>query len=102
MAVRIPLPFSPTRVIDGMTAVGAAKRRTTITTFTIDERNPITAFISPQEAAASTIPLDAFSSQQNLAELAVQGTAARLAPIWNSLPGVTPVHKFKDRQTAVA
>jgi hypothetical protein len=27
-------------------------------------------------------------------------TAARLVAIWNALPGVTPISKFKDRKTA--
>ncbi len=74
-----------------------------MTTFTIDEQNNITAFASPQEAAgASTTPFDTFSSQQDLAALIAQAPAARLVAIWNSLPGVTPVRKFKDRLTAVA
>jgi hypothetical protein len=41
-----------------------------------------------------------FASQKELAELAAEWPAERLVAIWNSLPGVTPVKKFKDRTTA--
>ena len=54
---------------------------------------------TPEEAAGTTgTPFDSFSSQQELAELAAQWPAARLVAIWNSLPGVPPVKKFKDHQ----
>jgi hypothetical protein len=45
-------------------------------------------------------PFDSFASQKELAELAAGWPAERLVAIWNSLPGVTPVKKFKDRTTA--
>ena len=32
--------------------------------------------------------------------MAAEWPTARLVEIWNSLPGVTPVTKFKDRKTA--
>jgi hypothetical protein len=71
-------------------------------TFTIDNDNNITAHGTPEEAAAATAtPFDSFSSQQELAELAKTWPAERLVAIWNSLPGVTPTKKFKDRKTAV-
>ena len=71
-------------------------------TFTIDSENNITVHGTPEEAAATAAtPFDTFSSQQELAELAAQWPAARLVAIWNSLPGVTPVKKFKDRKAAV-
>jgi hypothetical protein len=35
-----------------------------------------------------------------LAELVAAWPAERLVAIWNSLPGVAPVKKFKDRTTA--
>jgi hypothetical protein len=37
-----------------------------------------------------------------LAKLAADWPASRLVDIWNSLPGETPVKKFKDRATAVS
>jgi hypothetical protein len=69
-----------------------------MTTFTIDNDNNITA-----HASAADIPGDAerFSSAAELTELAAPWPVQRLVAIWNSLPGVTPVNKFKDRATAV-
>jgi hypothetical protein len=43
-----------------------------------------------------------FSNEAALAKLAANWPAARLVEIYNSLPGVTPVRKFKDRATAVS
>src|ERR1700733_8288572 len=72
-----------------------------MTTFTIDTDNNITAHGTPEEAAATTAtPFDSFASHKELAELAPGWPAERLVAIWNSLPGVTPVKKFKDRTTA--
>jgi hypothetical protein len=72
-----------------------------MTTFTIDTDNNITAHGTPEEAATTTAtPFDTFTSQQELAELVAGWPAERLVAIWNSLPGVTPVKKFKDRSTA--
>jgi len=72
-----------------------------MTTFTIDTDNNITAHGTSEEAAATAAtPFDTFVSQKGLAELAAAWPAERLVAIWNSLPGVTPVKKFKDRTTA--
>jgi hypothetical protein len=68
--------------------------------FTIDAENNITIHGSVKEAEA--IPnSERFSNEGALAKLAVNWPAARLVEIWNSLPGETPVRKFKDRATAV-
>jgi hypothetical protein len=84
-----------------MTAEIAEQRRFKMT-FTIDSENNITAHVTPEVAAAATAtPFDSFTSEQELAELAVQWPAERLVAIWNSLPGITPVKRFKDRKTAV-
>ena len=73
-----------------------------MTTFTIDKDNTITAFGSPEEAAAaSTTPFDSFASQQELAGLVGGWPEERLVATWNSLPGVTPVKTFKSAKTAV-
>jgi hypothetical protein len=72
-----------------------------MTTFTIDTDNNITAHGTPEEAAATTTtPFDTFASQEELAELVAGWPGERLVAVWNSLPGVTPVKKFKDRTTA--
>jgi hypothetical protein len=96
------LLFKHFGVIDVMTAQSVAPRRTIMTTFTIDTDNNITAHGTPEEAAAATTtPFDTFASQKELAELAAAWPAERLVAIWNSLPGVTPVERFKDRNSAV-
>jgi hypothetical protein len=70
-------------------------------TFTIDTDNNISAFATPEEAAA-TNPSHSFASQKELEELAAAWPAERLVAIWNSLPGVTPAKKLKDPKTAAA
>jgi len=80
-------------------------------TFTIDCDNNITAFASLEEAKAADIAgAEYFSSEEELAHLAASWPVAgargrgssKLIELWNSLPGVTPVKKFTDRQTALA
>jgi hypothetical protein len=97
------LPLGPNRVIRVMTALSAPLRKTNMMTFSIDTDNDITAHGTPEEAAAtSATPFDPFASQKELAELAAAWPAERLVAIWNSVPGVTPVKKFKDRTTAAS
>ena len=70
-----------------------------MTTFTIDEQNQIVAFATPEQAAGATAtPFDTFASPEELAELATGWPAQRLLAIWNRLPGVSPVKKFKNRE----
>ena len=71
-------------------------------TFTIDnETNNITVHASAKEAEA--VPnSERFSNEAALAKLAANRPAAQLVDIWNSLPGQTPVKKFKDRAAAVS
>jgi hypothetical protein len=65
------LLFKHFGVIHVMTAQSVAPRRKNMTTFTIDSENNITAFGTPEEAAATTTtPFDTFASQKELAELA--------------------------------
>src|ERR1035441_6734914 len=72
-----------------------------MTTFTIDNDNNITAFATPEEAAATTTtPFDSFASQQELAELVGGWPPERLVAIWNSLAGVKPVKSFKSAELA--
>ena len=42
-----------------------------------------------------------FATEGQLAKLAESFPGSRLVDIWNSLPGVIPVKKFKDRKSAV-
>ncbi len=70
--------------------------------FTIDAENSITAYArSAKLAACETADCETFRSERELAGLAENWPVSRLAEIWNSLPGVVPVKKFKDRPTAV-
>jgi len=82
-----------------------------MTTFTIDCDNNITVFASLQQAQAADIAgAEYFSSKEELAQLAASWPVAgargrgssKLLELWNSLPGVAPVKKFKDRTTALA
>jgi hypothetical protein len=71
-------------------------------TFTIEnETNNITVHTSVQEAEA-VANAEQFSDEAAMAILAADWPAARLVEIWNCLPGVTPVTKFKDRTTGVS
>ncbi len=70
--------------------------------FTIEnETNHITAHPTAQEAE-SVSGAERFATAESLAGLAADWPSSRLVEIWNSLPGVTPVKKFKDRPTAVS
>ena len=71
-------------------------------TFTIEnESNDITLHTTIQEAEA--VPnAERFRNEAALAKLAANWPAARLVDIWNSVPGATPLKKFKDRATAVS
>ncbi len=80
-----------------------AKEATYMKTFTIDTENNISAFATPEEAAATTAtPFDTFASQKELLSLVGQWPAERLVAIWNSLPGVEPVKSFKTAKVAAA
>jgi hypothetical protein len=68
--------------------------------FTINAENNISIHGSAKEADAAPNS-ERFSNEAALAKLAAIWPAARLAEIWNSLPGETPVRKFKDRATAI-
>jgi hypothetical protein len=69
--------------------------------FTIEnESNNIIAHTTIQEAEA--VPnAERFRNEAGLAKLAAEWPAARLVEIHNSLPGMSPVTKFRDRTTAV-
>jgi len=81
--------------------VSRAKEGTYMKTFTIDAENNISAFATPEEAAATTAtPFDTFASQKELLSLIGQWPAERLVAIWNSLSGVKPVKNFKSAKAA--
>src|ERR1700688_2540302 len=71
-------------------------------TLTIENgTNNITLHSTIQEAE-SLANTECFRNEAGLAKLAENWPAARLVETWNSLPGATPVKKFKDRATGVS
>ena len=67
-------------------------------TFTIDARNAIARLATHERP---TREVEKFTSEKELAKLAAQWPARRLVEIWNGMPGVRRVAKFRDRKTAV-
>ena len=65
------------------------------------ETNNIMVHGTMKEAEA-VAGAERFRNEVGLAKLAANWPANRLVEIWNSLPGATPVKKFKDRNTAAA
>lgn len=65
--------------------------------FTIDSENNITAAGTDAAIPENT---QQFTSEKELGKLAADWPAERLVDIWNSLPGVKPVKKFTNRNTA--
>ena len=70
-------------------------------TFTINAQNNITAHATLKQAQ-TVESAENFRNEAGLAKLAGDWPVARLVEIWNTLPGVSPVKKFKDRPTGVA
>ncbi len=58
--------------------------------------------ISIYEGAATRPYEIIFTTDEELALVAEELPTSRLVEIWNNLPGVVPVKKFKDRKTAIA
>jgi hypothetical protein len=70
--------------------------------FRIDTDGGISAYPTKTEAQAS-VAADGgqlFATERELAEVAKTAPMQTLVDTWNSLTGVTPVKKFKDRATA--
>jgi hypothetical protein len=68
-----------------------------MTIFTIDSENNITAW---DDIPAKTAGTQVFTSADEFATLAADWPSARLVKLWNSLSGVVPIWKFRDRTTA--
>jgi hypothetical protein len=72
-------------------------------TFTINSENKVTTWDSRAETQQKTTPGAArFSTIDELAQITREWPLARLVAVWNGLPGVTPLNRFTDRNTAVA
>jgi hypothetical protein len=72
-----------------------------MTIFSIAPDNNITAHATAEEAKSIAETVQ-FASAKELGRLAGNWPTARLAGIWNSLPGQKPVKKFTDRKAAVS
>ncbi len=71
-------------------------------TFTIDADDNITAFPTPDQAeAAVRSGAQSFASQQELTQLAAGWQDEKLVAIWNSLPGVAAIKKFRNRNAGI-
>ena len=70
--------------------------------FRIDTDGGISAYPAKSEAQAAVAADggEIFASERELAEVAKTAPMQTLVDTWNSLTGVTPVKKFKDRATA--
>src|ERR1700722_12415134 len=71
-------------------------------TFTIENKTKNITLHSTIQEAESLANAECFRNEAGLAKLAANWPTARLVEIWNSLPGETPVRKFKDRATGVS
>jgi hypothetical protein len=67
-------------------------------TFTIDGHNAIARLAIHDRSSRE---VEKFTSEKELSKLAAQWPARRLVEIWNGMPGVQRVAKFRDRKTAV-
>lgn len=72
-----------------------------MTTFTIDNESNKILPADSEYAAEIASGAQRFSSQTEWASLAEEWPMTRLIAIWNQLPEVNPVTKFKDRKTAI-
>ena len=70
--------------------------------FRIDTDGGISAYPAKTEAQAAVAADggEIFASERELAEVAKTAPIQTLVDAWNSLAGVTPVKRFKDRATA--
>src|SRR5450432_1478172 len=66
-------------------------------TFTIDAENNV--IVHATRKAARESGAGVCTTEEQFADL-IGPDAKRLVEIWNSIPGTTPVKKFKDRKTA--
>ena len=68
--------------------------------FVIDQANS-TKVYATREAAHQHKNGVPFATQKEFASVSAAWPLLRLVAIWNQLPGVTPVRKFRDRSTAL-
>ena len=69
-----------------------------MSTFVIDAENLTVNLADTEHGAGGQAR---FHDLEGLAAMAADWPMARLVAIWNNLPGVVPVNRFTDRQTAM-
>ena len=69
--------------------------------FTINTENNISAFASAKDID-NPETIQQFKTLKELNKFAIDWPSGRLVEIWNSLPGVQPVKKFRSRDTAIS
>jgi hypothetical protein len=69
--------------------------------FTIEHETNNVSLHATREEAELAPGAELFTSADEFGDVAANWTTSRLIEIWNGLPGVTPVNKFKDRKTAL-
>jgi hypothetical protein len=80
----------------------ARENGTTKKVFVLSPENEICAFTHLADArrARSTSDL-LFDSPTEFEHMTAEFPGSRLAAVWNKIPGVTPIQKFKSRDTAL-
>jgi hypothetical protein len=68
-------------------------------TFTIENETTNITLHASLEAAQAVPDSEQFATAEEFASLTGGWHTSRLVEIWNGIPGVTPVKKFKDRAT---
>jgi hypothetical protein len=70
-------------------------------TFTIENESNNIILHATHEEAELVPGAVLFTSANEFGEIAANWPTSRLIEIWNGLPGVAPVNKFKDRKSAL-
>jgi hypothetical protein len=79
---------------------GLLKRKAAMKTFVIDSADSVKAYAS-SEKARQCRDGTRFATEKDFASISRDWPMPRLVAIWNKLPGVTPVRKFTNRNTAL-
>ena len=74
--------------------------KTAMKTFVIDSANSTKAYTSSEKVRQSGGEAG-FATEKDFASVSSGWPMLRLVAIWNKLPGVKPVRKFRDRSTAL-
>ena len=69
--------------------------------YTIDQENNISAFAAAKDIE-NPETVQQFKSAKGLNKLAVDWPTERLIAIWNGLPGMPPLNKFRSRETGMS